>query len=319
MTRLLDGRRVLVTGGAGFIGSHLVDWALSQGAARVAALDNLIAGRLEFLAHLKDEPRFEFVEGDVRDEALVESLVRGSDVVLHEAASKLVVSRESPRVDMQTNIGGTLNVLEAAKGSDVRIIHASTGSVLGSCDRPMREDFPGKPTTLYGISKSAAENYCLFYHREFGVRVTILRYFHVFGPRQAFDGEAGVVSIFLGRVLQGKPPVIYGSGEQIRCFTYVHDDVRANELLLSRDDTIGEVYNVASRNRISVKQLADMIIERYGPEGMRPEYGPPRPGENLRPIPDTAKIEALGFREATSFEDGLEQTKQWVAEELGRE
>ncbi len=313
---VVHGQQVLVTGGAGFIGSHLVDWALGQGAQRVVALDNLVAGRLEFLRHLDDEPRFEFVEGDVRDTDLVASLVRSSDFVFHEAAAKLVVSRESPRTDMETNIAGTLNVLEAAKGSDVRIVHASTGSVLGSCDRPMREDHPGKPTTLYGISKSAAENYCLFYAREFGVRVTVLRYFHVFGPRQAFDGEAGVVSIFLGRVLSGKPPVILGTGEQIRCFTYVADDVRANELVVSNDETIGHVYNAASHNRVSVTQLAHTIIDRYGPPGMAPEYGPARPGENLKPIPDTSKIEALGFREATTFDEGLDRTRQWVEETL---
>jgi len=220
---------------------------------------------------------------------------------------------------MATNIAGTLNVLEAAKGSAVRIVHASTGSVLGSCDRPMREDHPGRPTTLYGISKAAAEDYCLFYAREFGVRVTVLRYFHVFGPRQAFDGEAGVVSIFLGRVLQGKPPVIFGTGEQIRCFTYVADDVRANELVLETDATIGQAYNAASRNRISVNELAHTICERYGPPGMAPEYGPPRPGENLRPIPDTTKIEALGFHEATSFDEGLERTRQWVQDTLSAE
>ena len=315
----VKGQRVLVTGGAGFIGIHLVDWALAQGAKRVVALDSLVAGRLEFLSHLDGEARLEFVRGDVRDAALVTRLVQDSDIVFHEAASKLVVSRNSPRTDMETNVGGTLNVLEAARGRDVRIVHASTGSVLGSSDRPMREDHAGKPTTLYGISKAAAENYCLFYHREFGVRVSVLRYFHVFGPRQAFDGEAGVVSIFLGCVLQGQPPVVYGTGEQIRCFTFVGDDVRANALLLERDETIGQVYNVASRNRVSITQLAETIIERYGPPGMKPVYGAPRPGENLRPVPDTTKIEALGFAGATPFDEGLELTRQWVAEQLGAE
>lgn len=313
---IINGRHVLVTGGAGFIGSHLVDWALRERAKRVVALDNLTAGRMEFLRHLADEPRFGFVQGDVRDAGLVKALVQESDFVFHEAASKLVVSRENPRTDMETNIAGTLTVLEAAKGTDTRILHASTGSVLGSSDRPMREEHTGKPTTLYGISKAAAENYCLFYAREFGVRVTVIRYFHVFGPRQAYDGEAGVVSIFLARVLQGMPPVIYGSGEQIRCFTYVEDDVCANALLAERDAAVGQVFNVASHKRISVRQLAETIIDRCGPSGMEPVFAPPRPGENMRPIPDTSKIEALGFREATSFDDGLEHTRQWVEQTL---
>lgn len=317
----LDGRTVLVTGGSGFIGSHIVDECLARNAARVIVLDNFVNGREKNIAHLLDHERVDVESGDVRDPDTVRPLVHQSDVIFHEAASKLVVSRTRPRIDLETNIVGTFNILEAARGRDVLMVHASTGSVLGSVESgEMREDHPRNPSTLYGISKGSGERYCEFYAREFGLKVAILRYFHVFGPRQDYSGEAGVVSIFLGRVLRGLPPIIFGTGEQIRCFTYVLDDVRANFLLLERlakGEIGGEIFNVASHSRVSVLELASTIIERYGAKPLTPEFADPRPGENLRPIPDTTKIEALGFKESLSFEEGLEKTKRWVERELG--
>ncbi len=310
------GSNCLVTGGAGFIGSHLAERLLKEGAKRVICLDNLVAGSKENIEHLSKDKRFELIIGDVKEYKTVKGLVSKSDFVFHEAASKLIVSREKPRVDLETNIIGTFNILEAARGKDIRIIHASTGSTLGSSDRPMKEDHPPKPTTLYGISKLTAERYCQFYAREFGVKVSILRYFHVFGPRQDYSLEAGVVSIFLSRVLENKPPIVFGTGEQIRCFTYIDDDIDATLLLASKEEAIGEIYHVASKTRMSVKELAELIIRKYGPKGMESIYGPPQPGENLRPIPDTRKIEKLGFQAKVSFLEGLEKTKAWVEEGL---
>ena len=308
----VKGKSVLITGGAGFIGSHLADEALLRGAKRVVLLDNLVNGRMSNIEHLMKRSEIEFIKGDVCDFDLVKKLVANADIILHEAASKLVFSRDRPRLDMETNIIGTFNILEAAKGTDKRIVHASTGSVLGSSiSGEMREDHPHNPTTPYGISKGSAERYCQFYYREFGVRVTILRYFHVFGPRQPHDGEAGVVSIFIGKVLQGQPPLIFGNGEQVRCFTYVLDDVAANFLMLAHDETIGHIYNCASRTRMPIKKLAEMACAKYGP-AIQLVYGGSRPGEMLRPIPDTSKIEALGFRESVTFEQGLEKTHEWV-------
>ncbi len=317
----LTGKTVLVTGGAGFIGSHIVDECLKRDAKKVIVLDNFVIGHNTNITHLENNTRVKIEAGDVRDFDSVSPLVRSADIVFHEAASKLVVSRTRPRIDLETNVIGTFNVLEAARGNNTLIVHASTGSVLGSGDDAMKEQHPHNPSTLYGISKSTAERYCQFYAREFGVRVGILRYFHVFGPRQDFDGEAGVVSIFLGRVLRKEPPIIFGTGEQIRCLTFVKDDVQANFLLLNelaKGNYLGEVFNVASKTRIEVGELAKMIISKYGPVNMKPQYGPSRPGENLRPIPDTAKIESLGFRESVTFEQGLEHTKQWVEQKLHR-
>lgn len=313
---MLSGKTVLVTGGAGFIGSHLVDASLMRGAARVLVLDNFTGGRPENLAHLRGDTRVSVTIGDVRDMDTVAPLVGMADVVFHEAASKLVVSASRPRIDLETNIVGTFNLLQCLRGTEKVLVHASTGSVLGnSSEGEMQEDHPRNPSTLYGISKGCAEGYVQFYAREYGVRTNIIRYFHVCGPRQLHDGEAGVVSIFIGRVLRGLPPIINGTGEQIRCLTFVMDDVGANFLLLEqllRNRCIGEIYNVASRTRVSVLELARVVIEKYGTKRIVPMFGPPRAGENLRPIPDTKKIESLGFRESVTFDEALELTKRWL-------
>ncbi len=315
---ILKNKVVLVTGGAGFIGSHICDKALEEGAERVICVDNLVGGSKNNIGHLNNNERFEFVFGDVADAEFISPLVKTSDVIFHEAASKFVTCLKTPRIDLNTNIIGTFNILEAAKDSDTRIIHASTGSVFGSAEspqQPMKEDHLKNPTSLYGISKLTGENYVLYYANELGVKATSLRYFHVYGPRQDFSGEAGVVSIFLSRALDGKQPVINGTGEQVRCFTYVRDDVDANMLLYRNNGSIGEAYNVASRNRVTVKQLAETITSKYG-KGIKPIYGPARKGENMWPIPDTSKIEKLGFNAKMSFDDGLELTRQWVGDEL---
>jgi UDP-glucose 4-epimerase len=318
-----EGKTVLVTGGAGFIGSHIVSRALREGAGKVIALDNFVGSKQKNIRPFLSDARFEIVAGDVRDVDVITPLVQQSNFVFHEAASKLVVSLKNPRIDLATNIIGTFNILEAARDSDIRIVHASTGSVLGnSVNGGMKEDHAPHPSTLYGISKLAAEKYCQFYAKELGVKVSILRYFHVFGPRQDYRGEAGVINIFLSRVLKGEAPTIFGTGEQIRCFTYVEDVVAANLLLAANDDTIGEVYNVASKTRISVKDLADLLISKYGNGyngSLKPQFGPARVGENLKPIPHTSKIESLGFGESISFEEGLDNTKSWIENDVAEE
>ncbi len=313
---MFKNKVVLVTGGAGFIGSHIAEKVLELNAEKVIILDNLVFGSISKIQHIMNDARVEFIKDDVTNNDLIKSLVEKSDYVFHEAASKFVFCLKNPRIDLNTNIIGTFNILEAAQNSDLRIIHGSTGSVLGSSDKPMTEDDPRKPTSLYGISKSTGEMYCSYYAKEKGVKVSMLRYFHVFGPRQDYDGEAGVISIFLGRVLQKKPPIIFGSGEQIRCFTYVSDDVEANLLLAKNNSTIGKIYNVASKTRMTINELASTIIKKYGPKGMKPEYAHPRKGENMKPIPDTSKIEKIGFKESVSFEEGLEKTKKWVEEDM---
>ena len=315
---IFKNKIVLVTGGAGFIGSHLVDRALAEGAEKVISFDNLIGGKLENHSHLKGEKRFQFVNGDIKDYDSIKPYVEQSDVIFSEAASKLVVSLKDPMIDIQTNVVGNVNILEILRKSknNPRIIHASTGSVFGSSEKPFKEDDPKNPSTIYGISKLAAERYYKFYHDNYGVKSTVLRYFHVYGPRQDYSGEAGVISIFLSRVLAGKNPQVCKPGTQIRCFTYVQDDVEANMLLYKNKRSIGQEYNVASRARVSINELAKMICDKYGAGAVKPEMIAPRMGENLKPIPDTKKIEKLGFKESVTFEQGLDITKNWVEKDM---
>jgi len=320
---LFKNKVVLVTGGTGFIGSHIVDKCLKLGAEKVIAFDNLCGSTLDNVAHIMDnkelKKRFQFIKGDITNLNEIKPAVQEADIIFDEAASKLVVSLKNPRLDMMTNVMGTFNVLDSAQQSDKRIIHASTGSVLGSSDKPMREDDNPRPTTTYGISKLAGEKYCMFFAKEYGVKVSALRYFHVFGPRQDYAGEAGVINIFLSKVLTGKPPIIFSGGTQVRCFTYVEDDVNANFLLLNNKSTIGQVYNVAAKTRMSINELAEIIIKKYAKDKkMKTIQGENRMGENFKPIPDTSKIEALGFKESISFEQGLELTKTWIEQDLKR-
>ncbi len=307
-------KTILVTGGAGFVGSNLCDELIGEDFKRLIIFDNLCQSRMENIKHLLEDKRVEFVHGDMRDYDSIESVVLESDYVFHLAASNMGMSNIRPRVDMETNTLGTFNLLTAArKNPGVRIVHVSTGSVLGSSDQPMKEDGILRPTTPYAISKMAGEKYAKFFADEHGVRVSIIRYFHVFGPRQDCWGKSGVINIFISRILKGKQPIIWGSGEQIKCFTFVRDTVRATILLSQDDSTIGEVYNVASDNRVSIQELADTLIEKYAEDkSMKPTYAPPKVGENMRPIPDTTKIKGLGWKTKYTFEEGIELTKNWV-------
>ncbi|MBS3151255.1 NAD-dependent epimerase/dehydratase family protein [Candidatus Woesearchaeota archaeon] len=311
---LLKEKTVLVTGGAGFIGSHLVDRCLKEGAGKVKILDNLNSGKVERLKDAINDQRVEFIQGSITDYALTRYLVQKSDYVFHEAAAKLVHSLKAPFSDIETNVLGSSMILEAARGSSrTKIIHASTGSVLGSSiDRtPMKEESPKNPSTVYGISKNAVESYCKYYAKNFGIDVRVLRYFHVFGPREDPEGEVGVISIFLSRILKGESPIVFG-GKQLRCFTYIDDIVEANMLMLRHEsETVGEVYNVASKTRISIEDLAKKLIRKYNP-GLEITYRPERLGENYYPVPDTTKIEQLGFRESISFEEGIDRTAEWI-------
>ena len=314
---MFKNKVILVTGVAGFIGSHIVDRCLEENAERVISFDNLVGGNVNNHSHINDD-RFKFVKGDIKDYEVIKKYVEQSDIIFNEAASKLIVSLKDPFIDLQTNIVGNFNILEIIRksGNNPRVIHASTGSVFGSSDKPFKEGDSQNPSTTYGISKLAAEKYFLFYAKEYGLKTTVLRYFHVFGPRQEFSGGAGVINIFLSQALQGLPPTVCGTGEAIRCFTFVKDDVDANILLYRNNSTIGQDYNVASKTRMSVKELAEVVIKKYGLKGMKVKFIEPRMGENLRPIPNTTKIEKLGFKESVSFEEGLEITKNWMEEYL---
>lgn len=312
----LKNKTILVTGGAGFIGSSLCDELIKEDPKKIIIFDNLCQSNTDNIKQLLEDDRVEFIKGDIRDYEVIEEPVLRSDYIFHLAASNMGTSENRPRVDMGTNIIGSFNLYEAAKKNpEVRIVHVSTGSVLGSSDKPMKEDDQLQPNTPYAISKLAGEQYAKFYCDEHKLKISIIRYFHVFGPRQDCYGRSGVINIFLRRVLNGEPPIIWGTGKQIKCFTFVKDTVRATIMLSQNDDTIGQVYNVASDNRVSIQDLADIIIRKYAKDKtMKPGYAPPKVGENMKPIPDTSKIKDLGFKpvKSANFEEALDKCKQWV-------
>lgn len=294
----------MVIGGTGFIGSHLCDAIIGMGVDKLTIFDNLCASSIKNVEHLLNNDKVELIIADVRDYDRVECQVLQHDVIFNLAAGNVGNSTISPRVDLETNIIGTFNVMQAVKkNSEIRVVHASSGSVVN-------------PTTPYAISKLAGENYCLFYAKEYGVKVSIVRYHHVFGPRQDMNGKCGVINIFLSRILKGLPPVIWGKGEAIKCFTYIKDVVDATLLLIEDDKTIGKVYDVSSDTRITIKELAELLIELYADKEMEPIYDNPKIGENMELHPDTSPLIELGWNTKHGFKDGLDITEKWVKKNL---
>jgi len=228
-----------------------------------------------------------------------------SDFIFHLAAGDVGMSEIYPRVNIETNVLGTFNILQAAtKNKNVRIIYASSGSVVN-------------PSTIYAISKLAAENLAMFFAKERGLKISALRYHHVFGPRQNIFGSSGVINKFLYRILQGKPPIIWGTGKAIKCFTFVEDVIAATLIVAVDDDTIGEIYDVASDTRINIKELAHLLIDQYSSDSsLELTYTTAKTGENNELFPDTTKIKAIGWRPTYTFEEGLNITKKWVEERI---
>lgn len=256
----LAGKKVVVTGGAGFIGSHLCE-ELTHLGAEVLSVDDYSAGHARNLEFLAGRPNFRAVRADICDRAAMTPVVAGADVIFHNAASKKNVCLIDPQKDLRVNGGGTLNLLELAREHRVRkFVHASTGSVYGEpVVLPTDEEHPLRPVSYYGVSKLAGERYVDVFHRLYGMDTTILRYFHVYGPRQESNEFGGVVSIFLRNILEGKPLAIFGHGHQERSFTWVKDLVRANLAAATRPESAGRVYNAASGIRVTILELAERM------------------------------------------------------------
>lgn len=296
---MLAGRKVIVTGGAGFVGSHLCE-ALVELGADVISLDDLSAGKQSNVALFKGRNNFRFAEMDVcADDAAMRELFAGVDTVFHNAASKKNICLDNPQRDLEVNAGGALNLLRHAMDAGVRkFVHASTGSVYGEPQIfPTTEDHPLAPVSYYGVSKLAGERYVDVFHRLYGLDTTILRYFHVYGPRQESNEFGGVVSIFLRRITEGKNPVVFGHGEQVRSFTYVKDLVAANIAAATDPAATGEAYNVASGIRVTINDLAKGMLEILDPQGkLQVEHGDPLIGDIMEFDVANAKIrEQLGM------------------------
>jgi nucleoside-diphosphate-sugar epimerase len=306
-------KKALVSGGAGFIGSHLVDELLNHG-LDVISIDNYTAGKRDNLKHLSDHPHFEEVECDIVDYESLKKHFEGVDIVFHEAASKKTVCLADPRKDLEINAKGTFNILELAKDFGVKkIVHASTGSVYGEAIYyPQDENHPLSPTSYYGVSKLAGEKYALAFAHLYDMNVTVLRYFHVYGPRQDSSDVGGVVSIFGRRALNGDPLIIYGDGTQQRSFTYVKDVVAINILMANNPESKGQVYNCASGIKVTIKELAEMIKNTLGKEKLPIFYENWVPGDIRIFDVDNSKLNKLGFKFKTKFQIGLTETLEWL-------
>jgi len=305
---LSEMKKVVVTGGAGFIGSHLAE-ELARRDYRVIILDDLSAGKIENIEDLLDKENVEFIKGSITDPPLLQELFRGVDYVFHQAAIPSVPrSIENPQASHEVNVGGTLNVLLAARENSVKkVIYASSSSVYGDIPTlPKREDMVPHPLSPYAVTKLAGEYYCQVFHQVYELPTVCLRYFNVYGPRQDPNSQyAAVIPRFIKRALEGNPPIIFGDGEQTRDFTFVKDAVEAS--ILAAESDARRLFNIAQGESITINELAKLIISIVG-ENMEPVHQEPRPGDIRHSLADISRARAFGYEPRCSLKEGLRET-----------
>ncbi|NJE53643.1 SDR family oxidoreductase [Thermococcus sp. 21S9] len=301
----MRNKLIVVTGGAGFIGSHIA-WELVKD-NDVIVIDNLYTGKAENIP-----PGAKLVKADIRDYEAIAELISNADYVFHEAAQVSVVeSIRDPIFTEEVNVLGTLNILRALLDGHGKLIFASSAAVYGdNPNLPLKETERPRPLSPYGVTKATVEEYLRVYHKLYGLPVVSLRYFNVFGPRQGFNQYAGVISIFINRALAGEPLVIFGDGKQTRDFIYVKDVVRANILVAESKKANGRVFNVATGKQTSILELAMKIIEITGTTSSI-VFDKPRPGDIRHSLADITEIKKLGFEPEWSLEGGLKKTVEW--------
>ena len=312
----IQNQRFLVTGGAGFIGSHIAEFLLRNGAGKVRVLDNLSTGSMDNLKDLKGHPCFEWMEGDIRNPDTCNLAVRDIDFVSHQAALGSVPrSIKDPLTTNQVNVGGTLNILDASKNAGVkRLVYAASSSTYGDHpDLPKREENIGHPLSPYAVTKYVNELYASVYSRVYHFHTIGLRYFNVFGPRQNPKGPyAAVIPLFIESALKGQPPVIYGDGTNSRDFTYVENAVQANvKALLLPALKQHEVVNIACGASCSLNQLWEMICRKTGKK-VPPTYKEARQGDVKHSLADISKAKSLlGYVPEFDLENGLDKAIEW--------
>ena len=302
--------KILVTGGAGFIGSHLVD-KLIDADADVIVLDNLETGKIENVTQNEGKPNFRLVKGDIRDLNLVKQLVEDVEAVVNFAAiGSVQQSVEDPLLVNDVNVGGTLTMLKASLGSDLkRFIQISSAAIYGDVQTlPVREDFSPMPLSPYAVSKLAAENYAVVFNHVYGLETVCLRYFNVYGPRQANNPYSGAITIFANELLGNQAPHIFGDGEQTRDFVFVEDVVSATMLALTEKDAAGEIFNVASGNATTINEIVQILQELTGKEYLKPIHEEPREGDIRHSYASIEKAnKILGYTPKISLEKGLKK------------
>lgn len=300
--------KILVTGGAGFVGSHLID-KLLRGGYEVTALDNFSSGKIENIGQHTGAGDFHLMKGDVRNLEDVEKAVEGVDAVFHLAAIVSVpLSVEKPSLVNNVNVRGALNLLKASLDADVkRFVYASSCAVYGEAsDLPIDERHPTAPLSPYAASKLAAEHHCAVFHENHGLETVCLRYFNAYGPRQKKGPYSGVITQFIHRIKQGKPPIIYGDGSQTRDFVNINDVAEANELALYRRGAVGEVFNIGTGTATTINRLAQILTELMGKPRLKPVYTSSRPGDIMHSQADIRKAQTiLGYTPIISLEQGL--------------
>lgn len=308
--------KILVTGAAGFLGSHLSEKYVQEGHV-VYAVDNLVNGNLNNIRTLLHKKNFKFIHDDIRNDGLYSKLPTDLDAIIHLAA-QIHVDRSivNPGETFDINVGGTLKVLEFARMNDVKkILHASTSEVYGSAEYvPMDEKHPLSAKHPYGVSKIAADRLCYTYNETYDLGVDIVRCFNYFGPRQKDTGYGGVIAIFVNRVMQNKPPIIYGDGRQSRDYMYVEDAVRAFDKVLKAKDNPGKNgINFGSGTEVSINRIAELVIKYAASDKkMKPIHVDPRPVEVQRLYADIKKAKQLvGFSPRIDFEKGLSMLVDW--------
>ena len=309
-----QGKKIIVTGAAGFIGSNLTDRLLELG-AEVVGLDNLFNGRMENLTEAMKNKNFQFHKGDVRDLNFLLDIFEDADGVYHEAAfASVPQSVKMPDNCNEVNVNGMLNVLNAARRMDVeKVIFASSSSVYGEAATLKKtEDMRRVPISPYGAAKLACEAYMYVYFHVYGLKTTSLRYFNVFGPRQRDDSPyTGVIAIWFNRARINQNLIVFGDGEQSRDFTYVDDVVQAN-ILAGEKNVPGEIINIGAGSPITLTDLGKLILKLTGKENLKLEYTDPRPGDIKHSFADLTKSKnLLGFQPKYNQEEGLREYFLW--------
>ncbi len=317
----IEGSQILITGGAGFVGSHVADHLLARGAKRVVAIDNLVRGSRANVEAAKATGRFELVEGDIRDRALVDRLTEGCDYVFHLAALRITACAANPREGHEVMMDGTFNVLESAVKHEVKkVVAASSASVYGEPDSlPILETAAYNNRTLYGAAKIALEHYFRSFNEMYGLPYVALRYFNLYGPRMDMTGVYTEVMVrWMDRIDAGQAPIIFGKGDQSMDFIEIDDCARANVLALESDAS-DACFNVATGVETSLLELCRMMLEVMGRPDLEPEFAEERkvnPVRRRRASTEKAR-EALGFESKVKLREGLERLVAWRRQVVG--